>query len=344
MPDAVLRNDVQRVHLIEPVDEALGEARGKGTELVIAALILEIQHGDSLGRHAMRDISRLRHHGRARFHPVIPRGEASGGEKHDRQRTADERPPSPSNDRCRNCRVLLRVRACVPDIRARRALPEQCILELRDRREAISGYLLEGMHDRAFELVRHRAPNDLDRRRHFHRVPRHDRDRVRPGEWHLTNEHLIQHAREAIHVTAPIDVIAAELLGTHVGGGANRHARLRQLLAAGVLDHSRNAKVGDNSMAAMQQYVLWFDVAMDDAEGVRIRQRIRNLTGDRDRVVDRELALALQPTAQRLALDEGHHIIQQPMRVAGVEHRQDVRMIQPRGNLDLALEAIAVDR
>ena len=32
------------------------------------------------------------------------------------------------------------------------------------------------------------------------------------------------------------------------------------------------------------------------------------------------------------------------MRVAGVEYRQDVRMIQPRGNLDLALEAIAVDR
>ena len=83
---------------------------------------------------------------------------------------------------------------------------------------------------------------------------------------------------------------------------------------------------------------------MDDAEGVRIRQRIRNLTGDRDRVVDRELALALQPTAQRLALDEGHHIVEQTMRVAGVEHRQDVRMIQPRGNLDLALEAIAVDR
>ena len=95
-------------------------------------------------------------------------------------------------------------------------------------------------------------------------------------------------------------------------------------------------------MAAVQQNVLRLDVAVDDAKRVCVRQRVRDLAGDRDRVLDRQLRLALQSSAERLALHERHHVVKEAVRVAGVEHRQDVRMTQARGDLDLALEALAI--
>ena len=47
--------------------------------------------------------------------------------------------------------------------------------------------------------------------------------------------------------------------------------------------------------------------------------------------------------AQRLALDEGHHIEGQPVRLAGAEHRDDVILLKCRRRLDLALEAFNAD-
>ena len=37
-------------------------------------------------------------------------------------------------------------------------------------------------------------------------------------------------------------------------------------------------------------------------------------------------AVRRQPVAQRLALDERHHVEEQPVRLAGIEQRQDVRV------------------
>jgi hypothetical protein len=48
---------------------------------------------------------------------------------------------------------------------------------------------------------------------------------------------------------------------------------------------------------------------------------------------------AREPGAQRFAVDEGHRIERQPLDVAGREDRNDVRLLQRGGRLDLALEA-----
>src|SRR5207249_12056180 len=49
---------------------------------------------------------------------------------------------------------------------------------------------------------------------------------------------------------------------------------------------------------------------------------------------------SLELGPQRLALDEGHGVIQQPIRGASAEQRNDVRMLELRGELDFAPEAL----
>jgi hypothetical protein len=53
----------------------------------------------------------------------------------------------------------------------------------------------------------------------------------------------------------------------------------------------------------------------------------------------RQLALALEACPQRLAVHERHHVVQEAVGLPGVVQRQDVRMLQPRRQLDLPDEA-----
>ena len=77
---------------------------------------------------------------------------------------------------------------------------------------------------------------------------------------------------------------------------------------------------------------------------VRVVQRLGHLAGEPDRVLDRQLDLALQPVAQALALDVRHRVPEPPCRLARVEHGQDVRVLQPGGGLDLAQESLGAER
>ena len=57
-----------------------------------------------------------------------------------------------------------------------------------------------------------------------------------------------------------------------------------------------------------------------------------------------QLLLALEPVAQRLAVDERHDVVEQcrplrPNRCSG----EDVRMLQVRGGLDLGQEALGAE-
>ena len=65
--------------------------------------------------------------------------------------------------------------------------------------------------------------------------------------------------------------------------------------------------------------------------------------GDADRFVDRELLLALERRAKRLAFDVRHHVEQQPVRLAGVEQRQQVRMLQIRRDPDLGQKPLGAE-
>ncbi len=82
---------------------------------------------------------------------------------------------------------------------------------------------------------------------------------------------------------------------------------------------------------------------MDHALRVRILQRITHLARDPQRVLDRELLVTLQSIAQRLALDEGHHVKHDACHLTGVEQRQDVRMLQIGRGANLAQEPLGAE-
>ena len=83
---------------------------------------------------------------------------------------------------------------------------------------------------------------------------------------------------------------------------------------------------------------------------VRVLQGVRRLTRDLDGILERELGLARQPVAQRFPVDERHREPEdrRPAAVAGdiarVVDREDVGVLQPRGQADLALEALGAER
>ena len=75
---------------------------------------------------------------------------------------------------------------------------------------------------------------------------------------------------------------------------------------------------------------------MNHSAPVGVAQRVSHLAGDTQRVVERQLLLAVQPVSQRLALDQRHGIEEEAIGLARVEQRQDVRVPQIGRGLDLA--------
>ena len=107
----------------------------------------------------------------------------------------------------------------------------------------------------------------------------------------------------------------------------------------------RDPEVGDQGVAVpRQQHVLGLDVPVDHAVLVRVLERLGRLARDPQRVFHRELALPPQPVPERLALDVRHGEPELTGSLARVVHGQDVGMLEPGGELDLALEALGAER
>ena len=92
---------------------------------------------------------------------------------------------------------------------------------------------------------------------------------------------------------------------------AERDAGLRHPLAPGLLDGERDAEIGDQRSAVVQQDVFGLDVAMDHAALVGVRERIGDVGSDAHRVGNRQLVFALQTSAQRLPFNERHDVEEQ---------------------------------
>ena len=94
-------------------------------------------------------------------------------------------------------------------------------------------------------------------------------------------------------------------------------------------------------MPALEENVLRLDVAMDDADRVGVLQGVGDLAGNAQRIVERKLALAVEPSAKCLAPHVRHHVVEQRVRGPAVEEREDVRVLEPRRRPDLAQEPLA---
>ena len=78
-------------------------------------------------------------------------------------------------------------------------------------------------------------------------------------------------------------------------------------------------------------------------DAVRIVERRRHLDRDLDRLADGQLPLVVHPVAQRLAGHERHDVEQVAVRLAGIEEREDMGVLEVGGELDLGQEALGPD-
>ena len=209
-------------------------------------------------------------------------------------------------------RARARATRCRPCFRRAQRLGE-----LRHGWKPIGRRFGHGTVDGVLDHLRHGIPHDGDRRHRLEHVPRHEGLRGLRRERRLSSEQLVQHAGETVLIAATVEVaIRCRLLGTHVGRGAETHAGAgERLRCAQIGARARNAEVGEQRYAVLQQDVLRLHVTMDDPVPVRILQSIRDRSGDAHGVGNRELRLALEPRMQRFTGHHRHHEVELPVRL-----------------------------
>jgi hypothetical protein len=69
-------------------------------------------------------------------------------------------------------------------------------------------------------------------------------------------------------------------------------------------------------------------------------ERVHYVADEAHDLADGQLPLTRQSGAERVAIDERHRVVQQAVRLAGGEERNDVGMVKARGELDLTPEPI----
>jgi hypothetical protein len=134
--------------------------------------------------------------------------------------------------------------------------------------------------------------------------------------------------------------ISRRLLGAHVLRRAEGEPGLRHPRAGGLGHGERDAEVGDYRLAGVDEDVLRLEVAVDDTARVRVAEGRRDATRDPHGLVHRELLLALDAIPEGLALHERHHIEEEARRGPRIEEREEVGMLEVRGDLDLAQEPL----
>src|SRR5215207_1685771 len=82
---------------------------------------------------------------------------------------------------------------------------------------------------------------------------------------------------------------------------------------------------------------------MHESVAMRVVQGLSHLSSQPYSFGGGELKLPAQPVTKTLALHVRHGIPQEPRRFPRVKDRQDMWMVEPGGELDLALEALGPD-
>ena len=172
------------------------------------------------------------------------------------------------------------------------------------------------------------------------------------GKGALPGDHLVDDQAERVDVGARVDHAALELLGRHVGDGADQGA-LGAERGAGRLIVERRARRAGVALAQLgeaeveqldapfgQHHVAWLEVAVGDAFAVRAGERLGERGGVLQCLVERQRS-ARQPRGERLAVEILHDQVLDAVLLADVVERADVGMVEPRDGAGLALEAQA---
>jgi hypothetical protein len=89
-------------------------------------------------------------------------------------------------------------------------------------------------------------------------------------------------------------------------------------------------EVRHSRVPVREQDVLGLDIAVGDPMPVRVLQGVDHLAGEPHRLLHRQLPFPPEAVAKGLPLDLGHGVPELAVGVAGIRHRQDVRMLYAR--------------
>jgi hypothetical protein len=166
---------------------------------------------------------------------------------------------------------------------------------------------------------------------------RNDGGGGRAGERRFTRQHLVQHCAQRVDVRASVNLaVLSRLLWAHVLGRSEVRTRRGQTRRRRGAECQRNAEVRDERRSVVQEDVLWLDVPMNHSfSDAPMRARSRRRHAIPNCFVERKIPFVLKPPAKRPALDVRHDIEHESIRLARVMERENVRVLQPRGGLDL---------
>ena len=216
--------------------------------------------------------------------------------------------------------------------------------ELLRRCEAIRRQLLQGTAESGVHVGRDRRT--VLRRRYG--LARDDLAEHRLGRvtevGSLAHQHLIQHACQRVGIARRSQrLIPRRLLRAHVVRSPYRQSRLCQAAPARRSHRECDTEVGHDGLAALDQDVARFDVAVDHSVFVGVLERTGDLRGKAHRLIHGKLLLTVDPVPEGLALDIGHDVEEEAVGFTGIEERQDVWMLQVGRDLDLGQEAFGSD-
>ena len=166
------------------------------------------------------------------------------------------------------------------------------------------------------------------------------------GERRLTSQHLVQSTGQAVLVGPSIQLPFGRcLFGAHVRGRADAHAGARQHLSrAQVRTGAGDTEIGEYRNAILHEDVFRLHVAMHDTVLVCEHERPRHFAGDTNCIRDGQLLFANHQRVERFARHHRHREVQLPVRLTGIEHGEDVRVLQLRRDANLAPEPVGPDR
>ena len=93
-------------------------------------------------------------------------------------------------------------------------------------------------------------------------------------------------------------------------------------------------------MALGQQHVVRLDVTMHDAVAMRVRRCVDDVAQNAHRVRNWQRTIAFDLCSQRLAGDVRHDVVEQSRRRTSRQKLDDVRVLHPCGELNLASESV----
>src|SRR5262245_27111589 len=150
------------------------------------------------------------------------------------------------------------------------------------------------------------------------------------AEGALAGQQLEHDRTDREEVRPSIGRVPAELLGRHVGEGAEQHSGKRDVRARDIVVRDRHDQLRESEVENLhplvsgQKYVVRFQVAMHDAAGVCGGEAVEQLQNDLARARPEERT-AVEQRAQRVAFEEFGDEIRR-LTDGHVKNGEDVRM------------------